>query len=91
MRLVLVAEEPDGLLGHVHGTPEIHLEYVPCDVIRSRLRFPEGGETGIVEDDVDASELGLGGGEGVDDLLRLGDVQLDSQQAVGGILGGEVG
>ena len=83
---VELAEDADGLPRDVRRAPEVRLED------RARVRVGHGldlakrAEAGVVRDDVDAAELGLGRGERVEDVLVLRDVELEREQAVGGVL-----
>ena len=87
---VHLAEEPDSLARDPRSAPEVRLEHRARVRVGHGLDLPERDERSVVRDDVDAPELRLRGGERVEDVLLLGDVELEREQAVGGVLCDEV-
>ena len=77
-----LAEEPDRLARDVRHAPEVRLEQSAHVLIHRGLDFPERTAARVVHDDIDAAECLFRYSEGVDDLLRLGDVELQGQETV---------
>lgn len=90
LRRVLLAEEPDRALRDVHRAPEVHLEQRARHIIRHGLVLPDRDVAGVVENNVDAAEGGLGLRECGVDLLGLRHVELHDAKTVCGVLLDEV-
>ncbi len=70
--------------------PEVRLEHRAHAILVHRgLDLAHRGLAGVVRDDIDAAKLGLSCGEHVDDVLRLGDVELDGEEVVKGTVLGD--
>ena len=81
-RRVDIAEELHGLARDVRHAPEVRFEHGAHVLIHRGLDFPERTAARVVHDDVDAAECLFRYSEGVDDLLRLGDVELQGEETV---------
>lgn len=89
-RGVRLAKELDSFAGNGYRTPEVGLKESACIGVLDALYFSQVRVSGVVEDDVDMSESTFSLSKGLGDLLGMGDVRLDSQNTVGGVLVHEV-
>lgn len=80
LRLVNISEESDGLSRNIDGAPEIHFEHLARLLLRGGLDFPHHGESGIIINDVDATEPNFGGSESVFDIVGVGYIDLEDQE-----------
>ena len=87
--LVNIPEEFNGLSRHIGSTPKVDLEHGPGSVLRGTLDFAHEAVTGVVEDEVDATNVGLGVLERGIDVLAFGHIEFEDDQLVFGPLGTE--
>ena len=87
--LVNVSEKLDGLPRYVSSTPEVDLEHGPGSVLRGPLDFAHEAVTGIVEDEVNATNFGFGVFQRGVDIIAFGHIELKDDQLVFGPLGTE--
>ena len=70
--------------------PEVHLEHCARGLVGHAFELARDGVSRVVEHDVDTAERLLGLRESGLDLVRLGDVQAEDEELLGGVLGREV-
>lgn len=87
--LVNISEEPDGLPRYISSTPEVDLEHGPGNILRSPLNFAHEAVTGVVKDEVNATDFGLDVFERGIYILPFGHIKLQNDQLVFGPLGTE--
>lgn len=87
---VRLAEEFDSFPSDANRSPEVGLHQRAGLRVRRALQLPQLPVSGIVEDDVDATERAFGSSEGLSDGLRLGNVRRDYEDAIGAVLVDEV-
>ena len=80
LRLVNISEKSDGLPCYIGSTPEIDLEHGPSSVLRGPLDFADEAVTGIVEDEVDATNFALDMFQRGVDILAFGHIKLKDYQ-----------
>lgn len=85
---VHVPHEPHRFPRDVCGAPEVGLKHCACILIAHKLDLTNQDSPRVVEDDVQPTERLLDCGKCLANVFRIGDVELEHEQAVGGVLGG---
>ena len=87
---VELAEDADGLPRDVRRAPEVRLEDRPRGLVRDGLDLADRRVACVVRDNVDAPKLRVCRRERRDDVCLLGDVELEREEAFGGVGSDEV-